>query len=56
MDRDSSGVSTLLGLDGFVVSAQLLEETTGEWWLAVTLHPQLGVPPAQAGRAAPAIP
>jgi transposase len=35
MDRDGSGVSALLGLDGFVVSAQLLEESTGEWWLAV---------------------
>jgi transposase len=35
MDRDGSGVSALLGLDGFVVRAQLLEETTGEWWLAV---------------------
>ena len=35
MDRDGSGVSVLLGLDGFVVRVQLLEETTGEWWLAV---------------------
>lgn len=35
MDHDGSGVSALLGLDGFVVRAQLLEETTGEWWLAV---------------------
>jgi transposase len=34
MDRDGSGVSALLGLDGFVVRAQLLDET-GEWWLAV---------------------
>jgi hypothetical protein len=33
MDRDGSGVSVLLGLDGFVVRVQLLEETTGEWWL-----------------------
>jgi transposase len=35
MDRDGSGVSALLGLDGFVVRVQQLEETTGEWWLAV---------------------
>ena len=35
MERDGSGVSALLGLDGFVVCAQLLEVSTGEWWLAV---------------------
>jgi hypothetical protein len=35
MERDGSGVSALVGLDGFVVRAQLLEESTGEWWLAV---------------------
>src|SRR5829696_965912 len=35
MERDGSGVSALLGLDGFVMSAQLLEEASGEWWLAV---------------------
>jgi transposase len=35
MDRDGSGVSALLGLDGFVVRAQLLEESRREWWLAV---------------------
>ena len=35
MERDGSGVSALLGLDGFVVCAQLLEASTGEWWLAV---------------------
>jgi transposase len=35
MDRDGSGVSALVGLDGFVVRGQLLEESTGEWWLAV---------------------
>jgi hypothetical protein len=35
MERDGNGVSALLGLDGFVVRAQLLEETTGEWRLAV---------------------
>src|SRR5918994_821389 len=35
MERDGSGVSALLGLDGFVMRAQLLEEASGEWWLAV---------------------
>ena len=35
MDHDGSGVSALLGLDGFVVVAQLLDDETGEWWLAV---------------------
>jgi transposase len=35
MERDRSGVSALVGLDGFVVCAQLLDEATGEWWLAV---------------------
>jgi hypothetical protein len=35
MEGNDSGVSGLLGLDGFVVVAQLLEEETGEWWLAV---------------------
>jgi hypothetical protein len=35
MERDGSGVSALLGLGGFVVRAQLLEEATDEWWLAV---------------------
>jgi transposase len=33
MERDGS--SALLGLDGFVVRAQLLEDDSGEWWLAV---------------------
>jgi hypothetical protein len=32
MERDGSGASTLLGLGGFVVRAQLLEEASGEWW------------------------
>ena len=32
MDRDGSGVSLLLGLVGFVVRAQVLEDSTGEWW------------------------
>ena len=35
MERDGSGVSALLGLDGFVVFAQLLDDASGEWWLAV---------------------
>jgi hypothetical protein len=33
--HDGRGVSVLLGSLGFVVVAQLLEEETGEWWLAV---------------------
>jgi transposase len=35
MEGDGSGVSALVGLDGFVVTAQLLHEATSEWWLAV---------------------
>jgi transposase len=35
MERDGSGVSALVGLEGFVVRAQLLDEPSGEWWLAV---------------------
>ena len=35
MDRDGSGVSLLPGPVGFVVRAQLLEESTSEWWRAV---------------------
>src|SRR5215207_5371960 len=35
MERDGTGVSALVGLDGFVVTAQLLDEVSGEWWLAV---------------------
>jgi transposase len=35
MDHDGNGVSALLGLDGFVVRAQVLDDETGEWWLAV---------------------
>ena len=33
MERDGS--SALLGLDGFVIRAQLLDDETDEWWLAV---------------------
>jgi hypothetical protein len=35
IERDGSGVSALVGLEGFVVRAQLLDEASGEWWLAV---------------------
>jgi transposase len=35
MERDGSGVSALVGLGGFVVCAQLLDDASGEWWLAV---------------------
>jgi transposase len=35
MDPNGSDVSALVGLDGFVVRAQLLDEASGEWWLAV---------------------
>jgi transposase len=35
MERDGSGVSALVGLDGFVVCHQLLDDASGEWWLAV---------------------
>jgi transposase len=51
MDRDGSGVSALLGLDGFVVRAQLLEETTGEWWLAVETNEDRAWCPSCGGRA-----
>jgi hypothetical protein len=35
MERDVSSVSAPLGLGGFVVPAQLFDEVSGEWWLAV---------------------
>jgi transposase len=35
MEHDGSGVSALVGLEGFVVCAQLLDDASGEWWLAV---------------------
>ena len=45
MDRDGSGVSSLLGLVGFVVRAQVLEELMGEWWLTVeTLEDRVWCP------------
>jgi hypothetical protein len=43
MERDGSGVSALLGLDGFVSTAQLLDETSGEWWLAVETCARCGL-------------
>jgi transposase len=56
MERDGSGVSALVGLDGFVVCAQLLDEASGEWWLAVetsedrTWCPSCGVRAVGHGR------
>jgi transposase len=35
VERDGSGVSALVGLDGFVVTAQLFDDDSGEWWLAI---------------------
>jgi hypothetical protein len=35
MERDSSGVFALVGLDGFVVRAQLLNDASGERSLAM---------------------
>jgi transposase len=35
VERDGSGVSALVGLDGFVVTAQLFDDVSGEWWLAI---------------------
>jgi hypothetical protein len=35
MERDGSGVSALVGLDGFVVTAELLDDESREWWLAL---------------------
>jgi transposase len=51
MERNGSGVSALLGLDGFVVCAQLLDEATGEWWLAVETTEDRGWCPACGVRA-----
>ena len=56
MVRDGGGVSALLGLAGFVVRAQLLEEASGEWWQAVETTedrawcPACGVRPVGHGR------
>jgi Transposase len=47
MERDGSGVSALVGVDGFVVCAQLLDESSGEWWLAV----EAGDPEGEVGAA-----
>jgi transposase len=35
MERDGSGVSALVGLEGFVVTAQLFDDEGGEWFLAI---------------------
>jgi hypothetical protein len=35
MERDGSGVSALVGLDEFVVTAQLFDDDSGEWFLAI---------------------
>ena len=51
MERNGSGVSALLGLDGFVVLAQLLDEDTGEWWLAVETTEDRGWCPSCGVRA-----
>jgi hypothetical protein len=51
MERDGSGVSVLVGLDGFVVCAPLPGDASGEWWLAVqtTDDPGLVPTPRRAG-------
>jgi hypothetical protein len=51
MERDGSGVSALLGLDGFVVCAQLLDDASGEWWLAVETTEHRAWCPARGVRA-----
>src|SRR5262249_12448019 len=51
MEHDGSGVSALLGLDGFVVRAQLRDEVTGEWWLAVETNEDRAWCPSCGGRA-----
>jgi transposase len=51
MERDGSGVSALVGLEGFVVCAQLLDEASGEWWLAVETTADRGWCPACGVRA-----
>jgi transposase len=51
MERDGSGVSALVGLDGFVVRTQLLDDASGEWWLAVETTEDRGWCPACGVRA-----
>jgi len=51
MERDGRGVSALLGLDGFVVCAQLLDGARGEWWRAVETTEDRGWCPACGVRA-----
>jgi hypothetical protein len=53
MERDGSGVSALLGLDGFVVSAQVLDEAAasgGSRWRPPRIGP--GASPAACERSA----
>jgi hypothetical protein len=35
MERDGSGVSALVWLDEFVVTAQLFDDDSGEWFLVI---------------------
>jgi hypothetical protein len=35
MERDGSGGSALVGLDEFVVTVQLFDDDSGEWFLAI---------------------
>jgi transposase len=51
MEGNGSDVSALLGLDGFVVRAQLVDEVTGEWWLAVETTESVGWCPGCGVRA-----
>jgi transposase len=51
MEHDGSGVSELLGLDGLFVRAQLRDEVTGEWWLAVETNEDRAWCPSCGGRA-----
>src|ERR671910_3117512 len=51
MERDGSGVTELLGLEGFGVRAQLLDEASGEWWLAVETSEDRAWCPVCGGRA-----
>jgi transposase len=51
MERDGSGVSALVGLNDFVVSAQVLDEASGEWWLAVQTSEERAWCPACGVRA-----
>jgi hypothetical protein len=50
MERDGSGVSALLGLDGFVVCAQLLDDAASGGWRSRPPSTELGARPAVYGR------